>query len=75
MWILKKSKIILAKAVSEIHDTKLKHINELINKNLKRFNNNYLINLKMLRDSNHSLLQIVLTKIQISKANDIFFII
>ena len=30
-------KVILAKTVSEIHDVELKHVNELINKNINIF--------------------------------------
>ena len=38
-------KVILAKTVSEIHGVELKHVNELINKNINRFNENDLLDL------------------------------
>ena len=48
-------RIILAKDIVEEHEVELKHINELINKNIKRFTNDDLLDLKVVADNDYNL--------------------
>lgn len=66
------NKCILAQDVAKVHNVKLIHINELINRNIKRFTSDDLLDLKVIADSDNNLEEFGFTKMQISKANNIF---
>lgn len=67
-------KVVLAKTVAEIHDVKLIHVNELINRNINRFKSGIdLLDLKVIVQNDNNLLrEFGLTQMQISKANNIY---
>lgn len=69
-------KVILAKTVAEIHEDEVKNINRLINNNLKRFKEGIdIIDIKNCGDyESLQLNQLGFTKMQISKAKNIYLL-
>ena len=69
-------KSITDKTIAEIHNMKIKHVREAVNKNIKRFKNGIdYIDLKVVDevDYNLSLLKLLeYSKMQISKSNNIY---
>lgn len=66
-------KVILAKTVAEIHEVSTPDINKLINRNIERFTINDLLDIKNCQSlSDQQLLSMGFTKMQISKAENIF---
>lgn len=72
----KEQKVILAKTVAEIHNMKLFHVNELINRNIQRFKEGIdFLDLKVIVQNDNNLLSDCgFTKMQISKANNIYLL-
>ena len=56
------------------HDVELKHINELINKNIKRFTSDDLLDLKVVAINDHNLdiTNFGYSNMQVAKANNIY---
>ncbi|MCC0705033.1 ORF6N domain-containing protein [Clostridioides sp. ES-S-0049-02] len=71
-------KCITDKTISEIHNMDIKHVRELINRNIRRFANTIdFIDLKVVVDNDHNLEVLGLLgyrKMQISKANNIYLL-
>ncbi|BDU91737.1 ORF6C domain-containing protein [Clostridium perfringens] len=66
-------KVILAKTVAEIHEVSTPDINKLINRNIERFTINDLLDIKNCQSlSDQQFLSMSFTKMQISKAENIF---
>ncbi|WP_415287460.1 ORF6N domain-containing protein [Clostridium perfringens] len=66
-------KVILAKTVAEIHEVSTPDINKLINRNIERFTINDLLDIKNCQSlSDQQFLSMGFTKMQISKAENIF---
>lgn len=68
-------KVILAKTVAEIHEVSTPDINKLINRNIERFTINDLLDIKNCQSlSDQQFLSMGFTKMQISKAENIFLL-
>ena len=67
-------RVVLAKTVAEIHDSKLIHVNELINKNINRFNTNDILDLKVIGGSDNNFESFGFTRMQVAKANNIYLL-
>ncbi|MFY8263184.1 ORF6C domain-containing protein [Clostridium perfringens] len=68
-------KVILAKTVAEIHKVSTPDINKLINRNIERFTINDLLDIKNCQSlSDQQFLSMGFTKMQISKAENIFLL-
>lgn len=68
-------KVILAKTVAEIHEVSTPDINKLINRNIERFTINDLLDIKSCQSlSDQQFLSMGFTKMQISKAENIFLL-
>ncbi|WP_219670881.1 ORF6N domain-containing protein, partial [Clostridioides difficile] len=71
-------KCITDKTISEIHNMEIKHVRELINRNIRRFINAIdFIDLKVVVDNDYNLEVLELLsyrKMQISKANNIYLL-
>ena len=67
-------KVILVKTVAEIHDSKLIHVNELINKNINRFNTNDILDLKVIGGNDNNFESFGFTRMQVAKANNIYLL-
>ena len=52
----------------------MKHVNELINKNINRFNENDLLDLKVVGGGDYNLIEMGFSKMQISKAKNIYLL-
>ena len=62
------------KAIAEIHNMEVKHVRELINKNIKRFKNNIdLVDLKQVGD-NDLFLNLDFTKAQVGNSKHIYLL-
>lgn len=68
-------RVILSKDIANIHNVDTPDINKLINRNLVRFNENDVIDLKNCQSLNdQQLLELGFTSMQISKANNIYLL-
>jgi hypothetical protein len=67
-------RVVLAKTVAKIHDSKLIHVNELINKNINRFNTNDILDLKVIGGSDNNFESFGFTRMQVAKANNIYLL-
>lgn len=68
-------KVILAKTIGEIHGVTTPDINKLINRNVNRFTQTDIIDLKNCQSFNdQQLLELGFTNMQISKANNIYLL-
>lgn len=65
-------KVILAKTIAEIHEMELKFVNQLINSNINEFEIG--IDLKVVGSVNHNFEELGFTKMQVSKANNIYLL-
>lgn len=69
-------RVVTDKQISEIHNMKSIHIRELINRNIKRFKDTDIIDLKdiVMNDNNLLLKNLSYTQMQISKAQNIYLL-
>ncbi|MDU3337943.1 phage antirepressor KilAC domain-containing protein [Paraclostridium bifermentans] len=68
-------KVMLSKTIAEIHDTEVKHINELINSNIDEFEEGVdIIDLKVVDSIDYNLENLGMNKMQISKSQNIYLL-
>ena len=67
-------RVVLATTIAKIHEVQSKHINELINKNISRFNDNDLLDLKVVGGSDYNFESFGFTRMQVAKANNIYLL-
>lgn len=68
-------KVMLSKTIAEIHDTEVKHINELIKSNIDEFEEGVdIIDLKAVHTINYNLENLGMNKMQISKSQNIYLL-
>ncbi|QEZ67747.1 hypothetical protein D4A35_01905 [Paraclostridium bifermentans] len=68
-------KVMLSKTIAEIHDTEVKHINELINSNIDEFEEGVdIIDLKVVDTIDYNLENLGMNKMQISKSQNIYLL-
>lgn len=68
-------KAMLVKDIADIHQKQIKHVNEVINRNLNRFKKDVdLIDLKVVVQNDHNLENFGFTKMQISKSPNLFLL-
>ncbi|TKJ06190.1 ORF6N domain-containing protein, partial [Bacillus cereus] len=68
-------KAMLVKEIADIHSKGWNHVNELINRNIKRFKDNIdIVDLKSNRSERLQLSELGFTNMQIAKANNIYLL-
>ncbi|KKX99834.1 MULTISPECIES: phage antirepressor KilAC domain-containing protein [Paraclostridium] len=68
-------KVMLSKTIAEIHDTEVKHINELINSNIDEFEEGVdIVDLKVVDTIDYNLENLGMNKMQISKSQNIYLL-
>lgn len=67
-------KVILAKTIAEIHGVNLDYVNKLVTRNITRFNEADLIDLKSKSLDDLQLLSLGFTNMQRSKSNNIYLL-